>query len=143
MPDGLKYDDFINSSMSTTSSDREKQWQLYLQAQLELTLEAQDSIKNATVVLNIPEQNGTLYAQEQEASAYITLELSGNLSSSQAAGLARCAAASLGNATTANITIIDTEANLLLREETITPPQDWQAPCRSCRTRRNPWWQIR
>lgn len=111
--DGLSYDDFVNSSMSTTSSDREKQWQLYLQAQLELTLEAQESVKNATVILNIPAQNGTLYAQEQEASAFITLELSGSLSSSQAAGLAKCAAVSLGNATTANITILDTDANLL------------------------------
>lgn len=111
--DRLKYEDFVNSSMATTSADRENQWRLYLQAELEQTLKAQNSVKNATVILDIPPQNGTLYAQEQEASAFITLELDGNLSSSQAAGLARCAAASLGNATTANITIMDTDANLL------------------------------
>lgn len=111
--DMLKYGDFVNSSMSTTTSDRENQWQLYLQEQLRRTLKAQESVKEAWVVLTIPPQNGTLAASQEEASAWITLELDGNLSSSQAAGLARCVAASLGNATTANITIIDQESNLL------------------------------
>lgn len=111
--DMLKYDEFVNSSMSTTSSDRENQWQLYLQAQLRLTLKAQNAVKDATVILNIPPQNGTLAARQEDAFAYITLELDGNISASQAAGLARCVSASLGNATTANITIMDTEMNLL------------------------------
>jgi len=109
----LKYDEWVNSSMSTTSVDRERQWRLYLQAELEQILESQNAVKNATVVLTIPPQNGTLAAQHEETSAYITLELEGSLSSSQAAGLARCVAHGLGNATTANITIIDTDSNLL------------------------------
>lgn len=111
--DRLKYSDFVNESMSTTSTDKERQWQLYLQAELEQTLKAQNSVKNATVVLDIPSQNGTLAAQQEEAYAFITLELDGTLTASQAAGLARCAATSLGNSTTANITIMDTDANLL------------------------------
>lgn len=109
----LDYDSFVNSSMSTTSVDRERQWRLYLQAELEQTLEAQNSVKKATVALNIPPQNGTLAAQREESGAYITLELQGPLSSSQAAGLARCVANDLGNKTTANITIVDTDTNLL------------------------------
>lgn len=109
----MKYDDWVNSSMSTTSTDRERQWRLYLQAELEQTLEEQNSVKKATVVLTIPPRNGTLASQQEEASAYITLELDGNLSSSQASGLARCAAAGLGNATTNSITIVDTDANVL------------------------------
>ena len=109
----LKYDEWVNSSMSTTSVDRERQWRLYLQAELEQTLEAQNSVKKATVVLNIPPQNGTLASQQEESGAYITLNLEGPLSSSQAAGLARCVANDLGNRTTANITIVDTDSNLL------------------------------
>ena len=111
--DRLKYDDVVSNSMSATSADKERQWQLYLQQELELTLKAQNSVKSATVILDIPSRNGTLASQQEEASAFITLELDGNLTSSQAAGLARCAATSLGNATTANITIMDTDANLL------------------------------
>ncbi|MCI5955195.1 MAG: flagellar M-ring protein FliF [Lachnospiraceae bacterium] len=111
--DVMKYDDFVNDSMSATSADKERQWQLYKQAELQKTLQAQSSVKRATVILDIPSRNGTLASQQEEASAFITLELDGNLTSSQAAGLARCAATSLGNATTANITIMDTDANLL------------------------------
>lgn len=111
--DRLKYSDFVSQSMSTTSTDRENQITLLMQAELEQTLQAQNSVKKATVILDIPPQNGTLIAQQQEASAFITLEINGNLSSSQAAGLARCVAAALGNQTTANITIMDTDSNLL------------------------------
>lgn len=109
----MKYEDWVNSSMSTTSTDRERQWRLYLQAELERTLEVQNQVKKATVVLTIPPQNGTLVAQQEETSASITLELDGSLSSSQAAGLAKCVATSLGNSTTASITIMDSDMNLL------------------------------
>ena len=109
----MKYDEWVNSSMSTTSVDREHQWRLYLQEELKRTLECQNSVKSAKVILTIPPQNGTLAAQQEEKSAYITLELEGELSSSQAAGLARCVATGLGNVSTANITIVDTDSNLL------------------------------
>lgn len=112
--DRLNYGDFVNSSMATTSADRENQWKLYLQEELRMTMLAQSAVEDAKVIVNLPPQNGTLAAQQAEASAQITLNLGGNsLSASQAAGLARCAASALGNATTANITIMDTEMNLL------------------------------
>lgn len=107
------YSEWVNSSMSTTSRDRELQWRNYLQAELEKTLMVQEKVDNAVVILTIPAQNGTLAAQQQEASAFITLTLNGELSTAQAAGLARCAATGLGNATTASITIVDTNSNLL------------------------------
>lgn len=109
----MKYEDWVNSSMSTTSTDRERQWRLYLQAELERTLECQNSVRHATVILTIPPQNGTLAAQQEETSAYITLELDGNLSTSQAAGLAKCVSAGLGNVAMDKITIVDTDTNLL------------------------------
>lgn len=109
----MKYEDWVNSSMSTTSTDRENQWRNYLQAEMERTLEEQNTVKKATVILTIPAQNGTLAAQQEEASAFITLELDGNLTGSQAAGLARCVASGLGNKTTASITIVDSDSNLL------------------------------
>lgn len=109
----MKYEDWVNSSMSTTSTDRENQWRLYLQAELERTLEIQSQVKHASVVLTIPARNGTLAAQQEETSAFITLTLDGGISSSQAAGLARCVASSLGNSSTASITIMDSDMNLL------------------------------
>lgn len=111
--DRLKYSDFVENSMSATSSDKAMQQQLYRQAELEKTLEAQEGVKTAKVILNVPPQYGTLIEYEEDASAYVTLELDGNLSSAQAAGLARCIQAALGNSNTANITIVDTDANIL------------------------------
>ncbi|MCM1189511.1 MAG: flagellar M-ring protein FliF [bacterium] len=112
--DRLSYEDFVNSSMSTTSADRENQWLLYKQEELRLTLKAHAAVQDAMVILNIPPQNGTLAAQQQDSWASITLDLGGNsLSSAQAAGLARYVATSLGNPTTANITIMDSESNML------------------------------
>ncbi|MCM1057616.1 MAG: flagellar M-ring protein FliF [Firmicutes bacterium] len=109
----MKYDEWVNSSMSTTSTDREHQWKLYLQEEMARTLECQSNVKDATVILTLPPQNGTLAAQNEETSAYITLELDGNLTSSQAAGLARCVSSGLGNAAMDKITIVDTNSNIL------------------------------
>lgn len=111
--DKLKYSDFVENSISATSSDKAMQQNLYRQAELERILEAQVNVRKATVILNIPPQYGTLIEHSEEASAYVTLDLDGNLTSAQAAGLARCIKAALGNATTANITIIDTDSNIL------------------------------
>ena len=112
--DGMpKYSDYVDSSMSTTSSDKEKQWRGLRQAELEKMIETMSPIKNATVILNIPPQNGTLAAQQEESSAFITLELDGVFSSANATYVARAVATSLGNATTANITILDSDGNAL------------------------------
>ncbi|MCM1025700.1 MAG: flagellar M-ring protein FliF [Roseburia sp.] len=112
--DRLSYSELMDIGMSTTSADRENQYRDYLERELELTLKAQGLVEDAHVILNVPPQNGTLAAQQEEPSAWITLTLGGNtLTSAQAAGLARCVSTSLGNATTANITIMDENSNLL------------------------------
>lgn len=111
--DKLKYGDYVDNSITTTSADKQMQQNLYKQAELERILEAQANVKKATVILNIPPQYGTLIERNEEASAYVSLDLDGNLTSAQAAGLARCIKSALGNSTTANITIIDTDSNIL------------------------------
>lgn len=111
--DKLKYSDFVENSISATSTDKAMQQNLYRQAELERILEAQESVSKATVILNVPPQYGTLIEHEEEASAYVTLTLDSPLSSAQAAGLARCIKSALGNSTTSNITIVDTDANIL------------------------------
>ena len=63
--------------------------------------------------MSFPKDNGTLAAQKEEASAFIQLELDGTFTSANAAALAKCVATWLRNDTTANITIMDTDSNLL------------------------------
>ncbi|MCM1089684.1 MAG: flagellar M-ring protein FliF [Butyrivibrio sp.] len=112
--DGYTIQEALNGSISTTASDKEK-----------LTLEAYQSriskvltnnlsnVKSAEVLLNIPPQDGTLSRTKQESSAYIQLELTDDFPVGGAANIARAVATWLGNETTANITILDSNSNLL------------------------------
>ena len=111
--DSLKLSDYMSSGMSTTSSDKEKQYRIFRQKELEKTIESMNSVKSATVVLNIPPQNGTLGAQQEESSAFIQLDVDSTFTTSNATYVAKAVATALGNATTANITILNADGELL------------------------------
>ncbi len=113
-PDSLTYEDYVKSGMSVTNSDKEKQYNLFLQAELRQAFSTLEPVRDILAYVNVPRQDGTLIASErQDASAYIQLTLNGNISSSQAAAIAKCAATLLGNETTANITVMDQDMNIL------------------------------
>lgn len=113
VPDDYTIQDALSGGMSTTASDKEKTYTYYMEKQLAKDLSAMSAVKSAKVHLHIPEQNGTLVRQQQEASAFIQLELDGTFTSANATNMAKAVATSLGNETTANITILDSDSNLL------------------------------
>ncbi len=108
-----KLSDFMDTSMSTTASDREKQYKEFKEAELEETFSVISAVDDVVVILDVPPQNGTLIAQQEDSSAYIQLTLNGPFSSANAAAMAKAAATCLGNANTANITILDQDGNVL------------------------------
>lgn len=112
-PDEYTLDDALSGSLSTTAADKEKFYKEYMEKQLESDLGAMSNIKSARVNLHIPEQNGTLMRERQESSAFIQLELDGTFTSANAANMAKAVASFLGNDTTANITILDSDSNML------------------------------
>lgn len=106
--------DIINGSLSTTEADKTKLYKEYQENKMKTDIEnVFDNVEKATVQLNIPADDGTLIAREQEASAEIFLTLDGELSDEQAQGLAKMVATGLGNKTTDNISIMDSNMNLL------------------------------
>lgn len=109
----LKYDEFVKMGMSTTAADRENMYTIYLQESIKQSLELVNQVKKATVVVSRPKNFGTLSAQQEDSTAAVTLTLSGDFTSANAAAMARIVAAMLGNKTTANITIWDQDATLL------------------------------
>ncbi len=113
VPDELKMTDFLQSGMTVTSADKEKQWQEYNTAKLTRMFSTIGAVEDVDIILNVPDQVGSLLGLEQESSAYIQLKLKDTFSAAQAAGMARAAATALGNATTANITIVDQNSNVL------------------------------
>ena len=111
---GYGIDNVTDGNFSTTESDKEKKYKVYMESRLENdVLSMFTAIKRAVVTLNIPENDGTLIAQEQESYATVVLELKDEFSQESAAYLARAVATSLGNDTTNNIVIMDSDGNML------------------------------
>lgn len=110
---GYSIDNVTSGGFSTTEADKQKKYVVYLESQLELDIMTLDAIKSANVMLNIPSSTGTLIEQKQDSSAMVILELKDEFSTDQAAYLAKAVATALGNDTTKNITIMDTQSNLL------------------------------
>lgn len=107
-------DNVTAGGLGVTEADKRKRYIEMLQDELEHDFIGMFSaIRTATVMLHVPEENGTLIATEQESSASIVLEIDGEFSSDNAAFLARAVATALGNSTTDNISIIDTTGTML------------------------------
>jgi len=113
VPDTLKLDDYLKSGMSTTSSDKEKQYVVYLNKYLERMFMAQEPVESVIVSVSIPDQDGTLGAEEEEATAYIQLTHDGTFTSGNASAMAKAAATFLRKSSTEGITIVDQNGDLV------------------------------
>ena len=98
---------------STTESDKQKRYKLYLESQMETDLQGLENVKSATVQLSIPEDTGTLIQQQEDSSAAIMIEPEGEFTQDNAATVAQFVMTALGNENISNITIIDNSGNLL------------------------------
>ncbi|MDE6419236.1 MAG: hypothetical protein K2K87_01770, partial [Lachnospiraceae bacterium] len=101
----------LSGGLSTTESDKEKKYSLYMQSELEEDLERFEFVQSATVNINVPRDDGTLISTGAETSATVILTLKSEMTLDMAQGVARAVQTALGNATTDNITIMDTEGN--------------------------------
>lgn len=95
--------------LGTTESDKVKLYRTYLEKQLESHLETMENVVNANVILNIPEDDGTMIAQEKDSSAAVILELNDSLTDDQATSIAQYVKTALGNENVKTITISDTK----------------------------------
>ncbi len=111
--DSYSLSDALAGGFSTTESDKEKTYKLYRERQLEDIMKSVSSVSAAHVTLSLPENDGTLLAQKEEAYASVWLELNEELGKGVAENFAKNIATALGNKTTENITIIDSDGNLL------------------------------
>ena len=108
--EGLKA--ILNGSLSTTESDKTKLEKEYKEKHIAQVLETLENVEKASVMLDVPNDDGTLIASKQESFAEVFLTLDGEMSEEQALGLARMIATGLGNKTTDNISIMDSNLNI-------------------------------
>ncbi len=109
-------DNVTDGSFSTTESDKQKKYILYLENKLEDNfIEQFEAIEQAKVELHIPTNDGTLLSEQQESSASILLKLKDPeaFTEDNAAFLAKAVSVALGNKTTENIVIMDSLGNML------------------------------
>ncbi|HOO26979.1 MAG TPA: flagellar M-ring protein FliF C-terminal domain-containing protein [Lachnospiraceae bacterium] len=111
--DSYSLDAALGGEFSTTESDKQKTYKLYQEGHLEEIMEAQSAVRAAYVTLSIPDDDGTLLATEEESYASVMLDLNEDLQVGVAENFAKNIATALGNKTTDNITIIDSNGNLL------------------------------
>lgn len=106
-------DNVIDGSFSTTEADKQKKYKLLLEEQFAEDIEIFSMVEKASVTLNIPEDDGTIIAREQPGWSSVVLTLSAPISDETVAGIAKLLATNLANETTDNITIMDSDGNLL------------------------------
>ncbi len=111
--DGYSLDDALDGSFSTTTSDKNRKYQLYLEEKFESDLETLSYVSSASVTLSIPENDGTLISSAQDSYASVILSLTTDIDDDQAYAIATYMATQLGNDDTSNITIIDSSGNLI------------------------------
>ncbi len=105
-----------DGNFSTTESDKQKKYVKYLESQLEHDMLVKfDAIETANVTLHIPDNDGTLIGNKDEASAWILLEINdpNNFGEENATFVAKAVAAALGKKSTNDIVILDYSGNLL------------------------------
>ncbi|MBO4901635.1 MAG: flagellar M-ring protein FliF [Lachnospiraceae bacterium] len=111
--DSYSLETALAGGFSTTESDKQKTYKLYQERHLEEIMKEQAAVNAAYVTLSIPENDGTLLAKEEETYASVMLDLNEELGVGVAENFAKNIATAVGNKTTANITIIDSNGNLL------------------------------
>ncbi len=120
---GPELSDVFSGGFSTTESDKEKRYQLYLEEYISKNLEQQENISHATVNLTLPDNDGTILSSKEEAYASVMLTINDKdaMTDDVAAGLARFIATAIGNDTTANVVIMDTTGGMLFSGESNAP----------------------
>lgn len=111
--DAFGIDNVTEGGFSATESDRQRRYVVYLEGLIESSLSAYNFVDYAIVHLNIAEDDGTMISQNKDSSASVILNLSDECTMDMAAALARFVATALGNETTENIVILDTDGNAL------------------------------
>lgn len=110
-------DNVTDGGFSTTESDKQKRYKLYLEGQMEEDLLRFESVKKADVQLSLPENDGTLLSKNEESFASVILELDGEFTQENASAVAQFVKTALGNENANNITILDSQGNLLFSGE--------------------------
>lgn len=110
---GMDWETALDSSIDTTETEKQKKYALAYQSDIRKYLMTIDGVEDAYISMNVPEDDGTILAENKDTSVAVMLKLSKELESSAVQGMANYLATAVGNSNTDLITIIDSASNLL------------------------------
>lgn len=113
--EGMTWEDAVDNDMTTSQSEKDTKATLALQSSIRTGLMTFDGVEDATVYINRPTDDGTIFATDKETSVSASLQLARNyeMPSDTAVAIAYYLANAVGNETTDNIILTDTTGNLL------------------------------
>lgn len=115
--DGYDVESALNSSFTTTESDRQKRWQEYLKQEFEKDLEELDKVRSATVELNLQASSNSLFNQTNGSSVSVILDLKEEMDDAEAEGIAMLLETCTPNLDRKDITILSRTGEVLYSGE--------------------------
>ncbi len=110
---GFDLESVFAGGFSSTEADKTKRYKDYLQVYFAEQLMSLSNVDFASVTVDLPNDDGTILAREEEAHAAVILTLNEEMDDEKAVGIAQYIATQVGNETTDNILILDSNSNVL------------------------------
>lgn len=111
--EGFSIENVVDRGFGSTEADKTKLYKVYLEEHFAEHLKTLSNVEDAYVTLDIPYDDGTILARNQDSYASVILALAAEMTDEQAFGIAQYIATQLGNDTTDNILILDSNSNVL------------------------------
>lgn len=115
---GYEIDDYVeDGGFSTTSEDKERLYQKYLEDKMVSVLTSFDYVRNAYVTFSMPATNYSVLESDADQETFVSVQLTlkNSVPSGAAESMARYCATAVGNNSTARVTIIDSDGNTLFQ----------------------------
>ncbi len=113
---GYEIEDYVNDGgFSTTSEDKERLYQKYLEDKMVAVLTSFDYVRSANVTFSIPAVSYSVLETDEDQETFVSVQLTlkNSIPDGAAEGMARYCATAVGNDSTARITILDSAGNVL------------------------------
>lgn len=113
--DEMTWEKALQSDMTTSSDEKQTKATLALQSSIRKGLLNFDGVEDATVYINRPKDDGTIYADKQDTSVSVSFKMAGNktMDSDTADAIAYYLANAVGSTKPDHIVLTDTKGNLL------------------------------
>ena len=112
--EGITFDDVsANIDIGMTENDKNEQYKRLKEAEMKQLIETFDNVKEASVMLALPEDTVVFNNNKKEASAGVTLAVTDDFTEEQGAIIANLIASSVEGVKVENVTIADTKGKIL------------------------------